>query len=45
MSQLVWRAERYDGLSFLIFATSPALVMAPWWLAMAWLVGAWLLTR
>lgn len=47
-SKLVWRparAEQYDGLSFLILLGTPILVGSPWPLALAWLLGAWLLTR
>ena len=47
-SQLVWRAarpEQYAGFPFLVFVTAPLLVAVPWWLALAWLVGEWLLTR
>jgi hypothetical protein len=42
------RPEQYAGFPFLVFVTAPLLVAAvdtAWWLAMAWLVGAWLLTR
>jgi hypothetical protein len=46
--RLVYRAspaEQYDGLSFLVLLGAPILVGSPWWLAVSWLAGAWMLTR